>query len=188
MFIVLESYAGDDPRLVPEIEFLDQYRSWMFDVAYIKPENVSKVPLSSMNYKEVPEIVARSCKFANADINDRVGILKNSEIHQEVLVSSLTEHAYKPKVYYTLTEEDKVHLLEFYKTTIELFVNHYYSQLPADVAEANARYRIDLGFEIAALDSLEAARVFMHTRCGTSNSSQLTEKLNLGPTTIRLTR
>ena len=188
MFIVLECYAGDDPRLVPEIEFLDRYRTWIFDVAYIKPEDVDKVPLSSMNYKEVSEAVARSGKFANADINDRISILKGSEVHQELLINSLTDHAYKPKAYYTLTNDDKALLLEFYKTNIELYVNYYYNQLPADIAEANARYKTDLKFEIAALDSLEAARVFMHTRCGTANSSQLAEKLNLGSPTIRLTR
>jgi hypothetical protein len=188
MFIVLECYAGDDPRLVPEIEFLDQYRTWIFDVAYIKPEDVSKVPLSSMNYREVSEAVARAGKFANADINDRVSILKGSEIHQELLINSLTEHAYKPKVYYTLTADDKALLLEFYKTNIDLYIDYYYNQLPADVVEANARYKTDLKFEVAALDSLEAARVFMHTRCGTANSSQLADKLGLGHTTTRLTR
>lgn len=179
MFIVLESYRSDDPRLVPELEYLEQYTDWLFEVAYIKPENVSKVPLDKINYEEVPEELARACKFTNADMNYRVGIAKNSEIHEELMHNTLEEHNTKPKVYYQMNEDDKRLLTEFYKVEMRLYLNMHYNGLTQQERDRNFEYRKSVEEEISNCKTVNDCRTLMHKKfdCVSSAlSNQITER------------
>lgn len=188
MFIVLESYDQNDPRLVPEIEFLNQYADWMFEIAYIKPENVSKVDFSKLNYKEISEDIAKACTFTNADIEYKLGIVEGSIPHQHLIALSTEKHAYKPKVYYRLTDTDKQQLLEFMKIEMNLFLNYYYNLLPANEAAENAEFRKTIEAEVASLTDVQAARVLMHTKFGVTTFNKLVETIPLGPSSVRLTK
>lgn len=188
MFIILEGYASDDTRLVPELEFLEQYNYWHFDVAYIAPENVSKVPLSAINYIEVTEEVARAAKFVKADHNNRLGILAGSEIHDELIHASLEAHVRKPKVYYQLTEEDEANAIRFFKAVMMLEVITHYKNLPLAVAEQNSAFKLSVIKKIEAANTMLDCRYLMHTVFGTATSSVLPAELNWGPTTVALSR
>lgn len=182
MFIVIESYDQNDPRLVPEIEFLNQYQDWMFEIAYIKPENVSKVDFSKINYKEVPENIARACRYTNADDQFRLGLIEGSAVHQDLIVQSTEKHSYKPKVYYSMTDKDKKELVEFLKVEMGLFLNHYYS------VNGHSDFRSTVESEISQADTVEKCRVLMHNRFGVSASNKMVDQLNLGPSKTNLTQ
>ena len=187
MYIILEGYASHDPRLVPELEFLDQYNYWHYDVAYIAPENVSKVELPTMNYLEVPEEVARAAKFVKANSENRLGILAGSEIHDELIHATLEAHSSKPKVYYQLTEEDQANAIKFFKAVMTLALMKHYNELPTIEAERNSAYKLKVLNEIQACSTMVECRKMMHHRFGTATSSVLAEELNWGPTTVTLT-
>ncbi len=180
MYIIIESYDQGDPRVSPEIEYLDQYQDWIFDVAYIKPENVSKVDFSQINYKEVSEAVARACAFTNLDKENRISILEGSTIHQNLIVQSTEKHAYKPKVYYYPTDEDKKNLVAFMKEEMRLYLNYHYRNLPIEVAEKNKSYRAAIENEINTLSDIESCKVMLYTRFGLGMFPSIIKKYNLG--------
>jgi hypothetical protein len=193
MYIILEAYADNDPRLVPEMEFLDQYYYWHFDVVYIAPENVSKIDFTQLNYCEVTEEQARACKFAKADHNYRIGIRKNTTIHEELIMSTmsrpeaLVDHPEgKPKVYYTITDEELALAMEYTKVCMRLELNMHYNQLSEEDAERNATYRQAILDEINACPNLHDCRYLMHTKFGTASSSVMRDAEDWGPTVLAL--
>ncbi len=179
MYIIIESYAQGDPRIGPEIEYLDEYQDWMFDVAYIKPENVNKVDFSSINCKEVPEAVARACAFTNLDKENRIGLIEGSGVHQNLIAQSTEKHAYKPKVYYYPTEQDLTNLVEFMKTEMHLYLNYYYRDLPTDVAEKNKNYRAMIEAEINNLKDPDSCKVMLYKRFGLGIYQKFISKFGL---------
>ena len=184
MFIVVESYASNDPRVVPEMEYLDHYNDWLFDVVYIRPENVSKVPLNEINYMEVPEAVARAAKFSKADANFRCSFEENGEQLSEIPNQTLDDHPNKFKKYYNLTEQDKLLLIEYYKIQMKLYINFHYRFLDAETIARNVQYRQNLINEINNLNSVEDCRTILHSKfdCHTAST------VNSGPTKLDLHR
>lgn len=186
MYIVLETLAGNDPRLVPQLEIMSQYKYWSFEVAFIDPAYETTVDLSTIIHKVVPEHVARACKFASADHSDRLGIVQGSQIHEEMMHATLEHHESKPKVYYQMTEQDINDALEFYKVVLSLALEIHYRDLPVDQADSNADTKLSLQNEIDAITSVEQAREIMHKKFGTASSHILAEQNNWGPTQVQL--
>jgi len=184
MFIVVESYASNDPRVVPEMEYIDHYNDWLFDVVYIRPENVTKVPLNQMNYEEVPEAVARAAKFSKADPNFRCSFEENGPELSEIPNQTLDEHATKYKKYYNLTEQDKSLLVEYYKIQMRLYINFHYRFLSPEIVMRNVQFRQNLVTEINSLSSVEECRSILHTKfdCHTAHTA------NSGPSKLDLHR
>jgi hypothetical protein len=188
MYIILESLSEIDPRVVPEIEYLDQYKHWFSEVAYIAPENEHKVVLSTIAHRVVSEEIARACKFASADHLDKLGIAEGSEIHEELVFASMEPHSYKPKVYYTLTEQDKQHALQFLKEEMYIALEMYYRDvLTEDQRIAHQTKRQQILTEIDQLTSVIDAKRMIHTKFGTATSSVLAQEYSWGPTELNLT-
>lgn len=189
MFIILESLSEIDPRFCAEIEYLEQYKHWEFEVAYIAPTNVASVQLSKIAHREVSETVARACKFASADHNNRLGIVEGSEIHDELIHASMEPHSYKPKVYYTLTADDLAATLEFLKAEMHIALEkHYRDNLTEQERLSNTSYRAALEAEIDACDNVNSAKKLIHTRFGTGVSPTLARDNNWGPAKIQLSQ
>jgi hypothetical protein len=189
MYIVLESLSEIDPRCVPELKYLEQYKHWEFEICYIDPADVSKVPLDQIAHRVVTEEVARACKFASADHTDRLGIVEGSEIHQELIHASMEPHSYKPKVYYTMTDADKENALKFLKIEMQIFLEkHYRDNLTAEERNANATYRQQLESEINNLSDINSAKRMIHEKFGTWISSVLAEEEQWGPAELQLTQ
>lgn len=191
MYIVLESYASNDPRLVPEIQFLEQYTDWIFEVAYINDDESNKVELSKINHVIVTENIARACKFTNMSDDFRLSVMEGTEIEQELFVNTSEppeRHLYKPKVYYTMTDKDKKDLMEFYKIEMNLYLNYHYNNLSDDDQKRNKAYRSSLEREIAEADSVVACRILMHKKFGLGAFNSWVKDHNLGPSEIKLHR
>ena len=187
MYIVLESLSEIDPRFSADLQYLEQYKHWEFEVAYIDPNHPHTIKLDQIAHRFVSEEVARACKFASADHNDRLGILEGSEIHDELIHASMEPHSYKPKVYYTMTEADKVDTLKFLKVEMEIALEKYYrDELTAEQRVANQAYKDIIQAEIAACTTIFDAKKLIHTRFGTSSNHILAQEHNWGPTTINL--
>jgi len=188
MYIILESLSEIDPRVVPEMEYLDQYKHWFSEVVYIAPENEHKVNLSAIAHRVVSEEIARACKFASADHLDKLGIAEGSEIHEELIHASMEPHSYKPKVYYTLTEQDKVHALQFLKEEMHIALEmHYRDTLTEEQRTAHQTTRQQISTEIDQLTSVIDAKRMIHTRFGCATSSVLAQEYSWGPTATSLT-
>ena len=187
MYIALESYSEQDPRLVPEMEFIDSLTWAIFNVCYIKPENVSKVDFSNLNYEELTPELYSAFKFLSATDDYKLSIAADSDISKDfVSVSSLEAHDYKPKVKYTLTDADKAQLVNVYKLVMRLYLTHHYNNLDAAAVEFNKETRARIAAEVESLTDVDQCRVMMHTKFGISCSSKLAERLNLGTTQIQL--
>jgi hypothetical protein len=188
MYIVLETLAGNDLRLVPQIEIMPQYKYWAFEVAFIDPSYETSVDLSNIVHKIVPEHVARACKFASADHSDRLGIVQGSQIHEEMMHATLEHHQSKPKVYYQMTEQDINDAIEFYKVVLSLALEVHYRDLPSDQAAANADTKLALQNEIDSITTILEARELMHTKFGTASSHLIAEQNNWGSTQVQLSQ
>lgn len=187
MYIALESYSEQDPRLVPEMEFIDSLTWAIFNVCYISPENVSKIDFSNLNYVELTDETYSAFKFLSATDDYKLSIALDSDIHSEfVAVSSLESHDYKPKAKYTMTEADKTALVKVYKIVMNLYLNHHYNNLDAQAAEFNKEKRAEVEREIDSLTDADACRILLHTKFGISCSSKLSERENLGSPQIQL--
>lgn len=189
MYIILESYPEDDPRLVPEIEFLSQYSFWIYEVAYIIPENVSKVPLNQMLYEEVPENIARAVKFAKGD-EGKIGIVEGSNVHQELLdlsTAEITNHPSKPKVYYHLVEKDYQEVTEVFKVAMRLYLKKHYTEvLTTEEADTYDHVRTDLLTQINQISNYDDALRLMHTRFRFEAAGRNRKVLGLGNPEVHL--
>lgn len=191
MYIILESLASDDPRMVPEIEILEPYKWWIYNVAYIKPENISKVNLSEINHVVVDESTAKASRFGHADRNLKISIAENSTIYDELSIcNSLEAHDYKPKYKYTLTSEDQTRLIKFWKSLAKLALEiHYKNNLSPELRDFNRKYKLQILNEIESTNDINNFRLLWHTRFGLEcNSSGLAQEAGLGSATIDLSR
>lgn len=191
MYIILESLASDDPLMVPEIEIQEPYKWWIYNIAYIKPENINKVNLSEISYAEVDEVTAKAAKFGHADRNLKISIAEGSTIHDELsFCNSLEPHDYKPKYKYTLSAEDKNQLLKFWKAVARLALeSHYKNNLTQELRDFNRKYKQQILNEIESITEIDKFRLLWHTRFGLEcHSKELAKDAGFDSPTIDLSR
>ncbi len=187
MFIIIETVSFNHPlKSSPYLTWFDQYCFSHFEVADIEDAHVGEIDAAGFVHAIVPEEVARGCKFAKADHTNRLGILQGSEIHEELIYASLEEHASKPKVYYTLTQEDLTSQLEFFKVIMRLELELHYKTLTEEQRANNQTYKNSILAEINSCATSLQARELMHTKFGLATSHVLPEEHGWGDTQIQL--
>lgn len=187
MFIIIETVSFNHPlKSSPYLTWFDQYCFSHFEVADIDDAHVSEINAAGFVHEIVPEEVARGCKFAKADHTGRLGIIAGSEIHDELIHASLEEHASKPKVYYTLTEDDLRSQLAFFKVIMRLELELHYKNLTAEESANNQAYKNLLLEEITNCTTSLQARELMHTKFGMATGHILPAELNWGDTQVLL--
>ena len=187
MFIIIETVSFNHPlKSSPYLTWFNQYCFSHFEVADIEDAHVSEINAAGFVHAIVPEEVARGCKFAKADHTNRLGIVSGSEIHEELIYASLEEHATKPKVYYTLTEDDLKSQLEFFKVIMRLELELHYKNLSEDQVSSNQTYKNSLLEEINNCKTSLQARELMHTKFGLATGHVLPEEHGWGETQVLL--
>lgn len=191
MYIILESLPSDDPRMVPEIEVIDRYKWWIYNIAYINPINESKVDLSKINHVKVDEVTAKAGKFGHADRNLKISIAEGSTIHDELsFCNSLEPHEYKPKYKYTLSNDDQAQLLKFWKAVARLALEtHYKNNLSQELRDFNRKYKMQILNEIESTNNIDQFRLLWHKRFGLEcHSKELAQEAGIEFPTIDLSR
>ena len=187
MFIIIETVSFNHPlKSSPYLTWFDQYSFSHFEVADIEDAHVGEIDAAGFVHAIVPEEIARGCKFAKADHTNRLGILAGSEIHEELIYASMEAHASKPKVYYSLTEEDLALQLSFYKVIMRLEVELHYKSLTAEQQASNQDYKNQLLEEINNCETSLQARELMHKKIGIATSHILPAELNWGDPQVLL--
>lgn len=187
MFIIIETVSFNHPlKSSPYLTWFDQYSFSHFEVADIEDAYISEIDAAGFVHEIVSEEIARGCKFAKADHTDRLGILEGSEIHQELIHASMEEHASKPKVYYSLTEEDLALQLAFYKVIMRLELALHYKSLTAEQQTSNQAYKNQILEEIANCSTSLQARELMHKKIGIATSHILPAEHNWGDSQVLL--
>jgi hypothetical protein len=187
MFIIIETVSFNHPlKSSPYLTWFDQYSFSHFEVADIEDAHFGEIDAAGFVHEIVSEEIARGCKFAKADHTDRLGILEGSEIHQELIHASMEEHASKPKVYYSLTEEDLALQLAFYKVIMRLELELHYKSLTAEQQTSNQAYKSRILEEINNCATSLQARELMHTKIGIATSHILPAELNWAESQVLL--
>jgi len=187
MFIIIETVSFNHPlKSSPHLTWFDQYCFSHFEVADIEDAHVGEIDAAGFVHEIVPEAIARGCKFAKADHTGRLGILEGSEIHEELIYASMEEHKSKPKVYYSLTEEDLESQLAFYKVIMRLELELHYKSLTDEQQTNNQAYKNQILEEIANCTTSLQARELMHTKFGMATGHILPTELNWGDTQVLL--
>lgn len=188
MFIITETISFNDPLKSSEnVTFFDHYSFGHFEVAEVKDAHVADFDFTPFVHRIVDENIARAAKFGKADHKDRLGIVAGSGIHEELIHASLEEHAYKPKVYYTLTEQDIADQIAFWKTIMEMELEfHYKNVLTPEEAERNSAYKQSIANEITACQTALECRKLMHTKFGFATGHKLPAQEEWGDTTTAL--
>lgn len=187
MFIIIETVSfNHELKSSPYLKWYDQYCFGHFEVADVDDPHVGEINAAGFIHEIVPESVARGCKFAKADHTDRLGILAGSEIHEELIYASLEEHRSKPKVYYTLTDEDKASQLEFFKVIMRLELELHYKNLEPAVVASNQSYKASILAEISNCNTSLQARELMHTKFGMATNHILVAEHGWGDTQVLL--
>ncbi len=187
MFIIIETVSFNHPlKSSPYLTWFDQYCFSHFEVADIEDAHVGEIDAAGFVHAIVPEQVARGCKFAKADHTGRLGIVAGSEIHEELIYASLEEHATKPKVYYTLNNEDLQSQLEFFKVIMRLELELHYKNLTAEQVADNQAYKNSILAEVDNCATSLQARELMHTKFGMATGRILPAELNWGDTQVLL--
>jgi hypothetical protein len=189
MFIIIETVSfTHELKASPYLTWFDQYSFGHFEVADIADDHIAEINAAEFVHEIVPEEVARGCKFAKADHTGRLGILQGSEIHEELIHASLEEHVSKPKVYYTLSEDDLTSQLEFFKVIMRLELELHYKALSVETASANQDYKQSILVEINNCTTGFQARELMHTKFGIATSHILPSENNWGNTQVQLSQ
>jgi hypothetical protein len=189
MFIIIETVSfNNELKSSQYLTWFDQYAFGHFEVADVADDHISEVNAAGFVHEIVPEEIARGCKFAKADHTNRLGILQGSEIHDELIHASLEEHVSKPKVYYTLSDEDLKSQLEFFKVIMKLELELHYKNLSAEQVTANQNYKQSILAEINACETGAQARELMHTKFGMATSHILATENNWGETQVKLSQ
>lgn len=187
MFIIIETVSFNHPlKSSPYLTWFDQYSFSHFEVADIEDAHVGEIDAAGFVHAIVPEEIARGCKFAKADHTNRLGILAGSEIHEELIYASMETHSSKPKVYYSLTEEDLALQLSFYKVIMRLELELHYKSLTAEQQTSNQDYKNQLLEEIDNCETSLQARELMHKKIGIATSHILPAELNWGDPQVLL--
>ena len=166
--------------------WFNQYSFSHFEVADIEDAHVGEIDAAGFVHAIVPEEIARGCKFAKADHTNRLGIVAGSEIHEELIYASMEAHQTKPKVYYSLTEEDLALQLSFYKVIMRLELELHYKGLTAEQQASNQDYKNQLLEEINNCETSLQARELMHKKIGIATSHILPAELNWGDPQVLL--
>ena len=189
MFIIIETVSFNHPlKSSPYLTWFDQYCFSHFEVADIEDAHISEIDAAGFVHEIVPEEIARGCKFAKADHTGRLGIRAGSEIHEELIHATLEEHASKPKVYYSLTEEDIASQLAFYKVIMRLELELHYKTLTTEQQNDNQDYKNQILEEITSCTTSLQARELMHTKFGMATGHILPAELNWGDTQVLLSQ
>jgi hypothetical protein len=187
MFIIIETVSFDHPlKSSPYLTWFNQYSFSHFEIADIEDAHVGEIDAAGFVHEIVPEELARGCKFAKADHTNRLGILAGSEIHEELIYASMETHASKPKVYYSLTEEDLALQLAFYKVIMRLELELHYKGLTAEQQTSNHDYKNQILEEINNCETSLQARELMHKKIGIATSHILPAELNWGDPQVLL--
>lgn len=186
MYIVLESLPFNHPVLDQKIEILDQYSFGPYTCAYIAPENEASVDLSQINYIQVAENVARAAKFGKVTHEHKIKIAVGSEVHEELIIHSMEEHAVKPQLTYTLSDADLAEVVEFWKAVMHLALSVYYKNLSQEDQDRNAALKASITSEIDACTEVIPTRALLHNRFGIATSSVVKEEQNWGEATVNL--
>jgi hypothetical protein len=187
MFIIIETVSFNHPlKSSPYLTWFDQYSFSHFEVADIEDAHVGEIDAAGFVHAIVPEELARGCKFAKADHTNRLGILAGSEIHEELIYASMEAHQTKPKVYYSLTEDDLALQLAFYKVIMRLELELHYKSLTAEQQTSNQDYKNQLLEEINNCETSLQARELMHKKIGIATSHILPAELNWGDPQVLL--
>jgi hypothetical protein len=187
MFIIRETVSFDHPlKSSPYLTWFNQYSFSHFEIADIEDAHVGEIDAAGFVHEIVPEELARGCKFAKADHTNRLGILAGSEIHEELIYASMETHASKPKVYYSLTEEDLALQLAFYKVIMRLELELHYKGLTAEQQTSNHDYKNQILEEINNCETSLQARELMHKKIGIATSHILPAELNWGDPQVLL--
>jgi hypothetical protein len=187
MFIIIETVSFNHPlKSSPYLTWFNQYSFSHFEVADIEDAHVGEIDAAGFVHAIVPEEIARGCKFAKADHTNRLGIVAGSEIHEELIYASMEAHQTKPKVYYSLTEEDLALQLSFYKVIMRLELELHYKSLTAEQQTSNQDYKNQLLEEIDNCETSLQARELMHKKIGIATSHILPAELNWGDPQVLL--
>jgi hypothetical protein len=121
MYIIYESVASNDPRVVPEIEYVGSV--WHYTIAYIAPANEEDVFTKWLKPSVVSQDVAKAYKLVgatNGEISLRVAIDLNGDgIIDEIEQAS----AQGEKIPYFLTEADDQNTCELLKTVMKNYID-----------------------------------------------------------------
>lgn len=164
MFIVSETLAGNDPKLLPEMV---RYYTWWLYTVYEIPEGTA-FNVADYDAEIVSENVAKSAKFANAKPQDgiwKIGLRTGTLAHEEVFMSS-TE-ADGEKTYYTLTDEDQNNARDFMKSAMRVHVNKHFTKVltEADKLKYGSKKNVLLA-EIQNCNNMVDVKKLLHNKFG----------------------
>lgn len=186
MYIVLEALPFNHPVLDQKIEILDQYSFGPYTCAYIAPEDEVNVDLTQLHYIQVPENIARAAKFAKVSHKNQIKIAVGSEVHEELIIHSMEEHAVKPQLTYTLSDSDLAEVVEFWKAVMHVALSAYYKNLSQEDQDRNATFKALIINDINACTDLIETRELLHNRFGIATSSVIKDEQHWGEATINL--
>ncbi len=150
-YIIHETVAGDDPRLHPLMERMGEF--WCYSVIKF-PSNNNDIVHSWLHGQEVTESVAKAYKFTSAHENE-ISVRKSTNIYDEIFDGSGdTEELDETKVYYRLTEADKINCVEFYKTIMRIHLKNH--------TESNSKSAAGLNAAINKLTTINQTQELMY--------------------------
>jgi hypothetical protein len=118
MYIIHETVAGNDPRLLPSMELVGGY--WSYTIRRV-PDDLPSTYIDWLKAEVISESVARAYKFCGAKDNE-ITVRKSTKVYEEIAsASSEADMSQGPKIYYYLTGEDVVNTTSLLKT---IMLNH----------------------------------------------------------------
>jgi hypothetical protein len=118
MYIIHETVAGNDPRLLPSMEIAGGY--WIYTIRRV-PDDLPSAYIDWLKAEVITESVARAYKFCGAKDNE-ITVRKTTTVYEEIAsASSEADMSQGPKMYYYLTGEDVVNTTNLLKV---IMLNH----------------------------------------------------------------
>jgi len=181
MYIVSETFASDDPKLLPGMERM--YSHWVFSSYSVPDELRDQINLDDYDAIEVTESVAKAVKFGNVN-NGRIGLRAGTSNFDDVFVSSTEPTG--TKVYYHITPEDEANTIEALKAEMLIYLKKHYEKV-IDTEKSNLfRAKKELiTKEINDCNTLIECQKLMHFKFGL-HCSKLAETEEWGPATYDL--
>lgn len=129
MYIIYETVAGNDPRIVPEIEFVASI--WHYTISYIKPENESEVFTKWLQPTEISENVAKAYKFVGA-VNGEISLRVPVDLNGDGVIDAIEiASAQLQKIPYFLTAEDDQNTRELLSAVMKNYIKKHITQMLA---------------------------------------------------------
>jgi hypothetical protein len=120
MFIVFESIAGNDPRLLPQLERFHNY--WNYTVYRIDEQYISNLD-SSLIFATLTDEEGRASMLADA-AEGRVTVKPNTDLSTLVL-DNISGKPLAEKFWYVLTQDDKTNVISFLKKVLKIHGQKY---------------------------------------------------------------